>query len=158
MCISHCIFILPSNLKYPGVFWCLAAFPALVGEGVAELQSLIWLFSKAPAASDRQQQPWSLGQFQGIYHPNAISLPSVFLHPLHFWLPNFRKAGIPLAVYSVLQKICQVFQLGSPASVLSSYLPRHHLQSLDFSVPCGWTLSFLGEVLEKCCTCVKLAI
>ena len=32
LCVSHCIFISPSNLEHPGLSWCRTVFPALLGE------------------------------------------------------------------------------------------------------------------------------
>ena len=51
LCISHCVFITPSYFKHPGLSWCGAAFPAVVGEGAADLQLWIQLSSKSPAAA-----------------------------------------------------------------------------------------------------------
>ena len=49
--ISHYVFIPPNDFKQFGISWCGAAFPALVGEGAVELQSLIQPSSKAPVAA-----------------------------------------------------------------------------------------------------------
>ena len=90
LCISYCIFISPSDFKYPGLSWCGTTFPALRGEGAAKLQLLIQLSSIAPAAATvlalgaRPGTTATLvpaqvpGNFPSLYK----LLPSIFQHPL----------------------------------------------------------------------------
>ena len=74
LCISHCIFIPLSNFKHPGLSWCDATFPALVGEVAVDpaLQS--------SCGSRRPQCQVTFGDCSNLSPcagPNIISLPSV---------------------------------------------------------------------------------
>ena len=126
MHLPLCLYFPPcSDFKYPGPSWWCSILPVWQGR-----ELLTWISSKAPVAGPvglGLQQSWPWCWSQGPYLPKAISLPSVFQCTLQFWPPTFIYSGIPLAVYSVPQKIDQVFHLCPGGHGLCSHLPYHHL-------------------------------
>ena len=128
LCISHYVFFLPRDFKYPGLSSCGAGFPALGGERAMKLKSLICLSSKVPVAAaapgsrHQARAHSSLGPRSG---PRDLTIPRQ--SPYHLFYSISLASKLHTSWDSVLQKIGWVSQLGARVSGFSSHLPHCHL-------------------------------